>query len=106
MRWIEIAVSEDVVNDDAVARVAEGICVALYRQGSDLCAIGNICPHQGNVLLSTGWLEDGAIECPLHQARFDIRTGKCLSGPSEEDVPVYPVKEEDGRIYVCLDAVT
>ena len=103
MRWIEIAKSQDVVDDDAVAREAEGICIALYRQGSDLTAIGNICPHQGNVFLSTGWLEDGAIECPLHQARFDIRTGKCLSGPSEEDVPVFPVKEEGGRIFVSLD---
>ena len=104
MRWIEIARSEDVVDDDAVARKAGGICLALYRQGDALTAIGNICPHQGNVLLSTGWLEDGAIECPLHQARFDIRTGKCLSGPSEEDVPAFPVKEEDGKIYVYLDA--
>jgi len=104
MRWIEIARSEDVVDDDAVAREAGGICLALYRRGDALTAIGNVCPHQGNVLLSTGWLEDGAIECPLHQARFDIRTGKCLSGPSEEDVPAFPVKEEDGKIYVYLDA--
>ena len=103
MRWIEIAKSQDVVDDDAVAREAEGVCIALYRQGNDLTAIGNICPHMGNVFLSTGWLEDGAIECPLHQARFDIRTGKCLSGPSEEDVPVFPVKEEGGRIFVSLD---
>ena len=52
-------------------------------------------------------LEDGIvigtmIECPLHQARFDIPTGKVLSAPACEDLKSYAAKVEEGVVYVAL----
>ncbi len=35
--------------------------------------------------LTKGRLEDYVVECPLHLARFDVRTGKLLSGPVSAD---------------------
>ena len=40
------------------------------------------------------------VECPLHFARFDVRTGKLLSGPVAADVPTYEVLIEDDTVYV------
>jgi hypothetical protein len=40
------------------------------------------------------------IECPLHFAIFDVRTGKLLSGPTAADVPTYQVQVEDDTVYV------
>lgn len=40
----------------------------------------DICPH-ANALLSQGFMDGETIECPLHGALFDIRTGQCLREP-------------------------
>jgi nitrite reductase/ring-hydroxylating ferredoxin subunit len=52
--------------------------------------------------LSEGILEDCVIECPLHAGQFDIRTGKGLCEPVEQDLPVYDCKVEDGEVWVKL----
>jgi len=50
--------------------------------------------------LSRGKLEGHVVECPLHFARFDVRTGKLLRGPVAEDVPVYAVRVDGDTVYV------
>jgi nitrite reductase/ring-hydroxylating ferredoxin subunit len=40
------------------------------------------------------------VECPLHLATFDVRTGKLLSGPAAADVPTYEVRVEGDTVYV------
>ena len=50
--------------------------------------------------LSDGWLEDGCIECPLHAARFDVRTGKALCAPAETNLAVFEVRVEGGDLLV------
>ena len=61
-----------------------------------------MCTHATG-LLADGWVEDGEIECPLHQARFDIRTGKALCEPATEDLRTYPVKVEGGDVLIDLE---
>ncbi len=39
-----------------------------------------------------GWLDGDCIECPLHAGRFEVRTGKALGPPVDEDIKVYPVR--------------
>ncbi len=68
-----------------MAVTIDKIPVALYRFGEDYLATGNVCTHQ-YALLSDGFVEDGCVECPLHQAVFDLRTGKALSGPVSKDL--------------------
>src|SRR3989454_10157922 len=58
-----------------------------------------ICGHR-QAPLSKGTLEGHVIECPLHFATFDVRTGKLLSGPVAEDVPTYQVQVKDDTVYV------
>ena len=38
------------------------------------------CPHRGGPL-SKGRLQDGIVTCPWHSSKFDLRTGKLMSGP-------------------------
>ena len=49
-----------------------------------------------------GLLTGHVIECPLHQGRFDIRSGKVVSPPPRASLKTYPVKTEDGQVYVNL----
>jgi nitrite reductase/ring-hydroxylating ferredoxin subunit len=62
-------------------------------------ALRDVCGHR-NAPLSRGRLEGCLIECPLHFAQFDIRTGKYVDGPLSADVPAYEVRVEDGTIYL------
>jgi len=55
--------------------------VAVFKRSSELCAIGNICPHEGGQL-SKGWVEGDEVVCPLHGYRFHIKTGACSTDSS------------------------
>jgi len=74
--------------------------IAMFRQGESLHALHDLCTH-GNARLSDGYVEDGRIECPLHQGLFDICTGAACGGPVTEDVRSYPVRVRDGRVEVA-----
>ena len=78
--------------------------VALYRIGDSVYATDGMCTHAAG-LLADGFLEDGEIECPLHQARFDIRTGKALCEPAIENLRTYPVKVQGGDVLIDLARV-
>ena len=62
-------------------------------------ALRDVCGHR-NAPLSRGKLDGCLIECPLHFAVFDIRTGRLVDGPVSADVPVYEVRVEDGTVYL------
>lgn len=61
-------------------------------------AVNDRCTHQA-ALLSAGRVRRGAVMCPLHGARFDVLTGKCL-GAAYADLRTFPVRVEAGRIAV------
>ena len=62
-------------------------------------ALQDRCGHRG-APLSTGTLFGCVVECPLHFATFDVRTGKLLSGPTSADIPTYNVRVEAGMVCV------
>jgi nitrite reductase/ring-hydroxylating ferredoxin subunit len=62
-------------------------------------ALRDACGHR-QAPLSKGTLDGYVIECPLHFATFDVRTGKLLSGPVADDVPTYAVQVKDDTVYV------
>jgi 3-phenylpropionate/trans-cinnamate dioxygenase ferredoxin subunit len=62
-------------------------------------ALKDQCGHQW-APLSRGKLQGHIVECPLHFACFDVRTGRLLSGPVAVDVPIYEVRIEGGTVYV------
>lgn len=54
--------------------------IAIFKHTGKLCAIQNICPHQGGQL-SAGTVENGAVACPLHGYKFDLQSGACANNP-------------------------
>ena len=81
------------------ARVVAHVPVAVFNADGELFAIDDTCTHQ-DASLSEGWLEDCMIECPLHAASFDLRTGTPTGPPAKRPVRTYPVQVEDGVVYV------
>ena len=77
------------------------IPVALYNLDCEFFATHDTCTH-AQACLSDGYLEDGKIECPLHQGLFDVRTGKAVSGPVDVDVKTFPVRVEGCEVLIDL----
>ena len=73
--------------------------VLLANVAGTLYALQDACGHQ-RASLSKGKLEGYVVECPLHFAQFDVRTGKLLSGPVAADVAVYEVRVEGDTVYL------
>jgi len=72
-------------------------------------AIGNRCTHAGGDL-SKGSLEGNIITCPRHGSKFDLTTGKAVSGPKIlfmrlkiKDEPSYEVKVEGKDILLKIE---
>ena len=80
----------------------EGNPIAIFRLEDGYYAIDNICSHE-HAFLSEGEIDDSEIECPLHGAIFDIKTGKNLTLPAVLPVKSYPVKVENGEIFLQVD---
>jgi len=97
--WQAVMAADELEDEEPEhVRVGEAL-VCLVKLGEEIHAIDDVCTHEF-ALLSEGFCEDGEVECPLHQARFDVRTGKCTAGPAETDVPTYRVEVRDGQVYV------
>ena len=62
-------------------------------------AISDVCGHR-NAPLSRGRLDGYLIECPLHYAQFDVRTGELVNGPVSTAVPIYQVCVEGDTVYI------
>ena len=97
--WHRVAVEADLKPETPLGvRIGE-TQVAVVRLEDGIYAVDDVCTHE-YALLSEGFCEDGKLECPLHQACFDIRTGKALNEPAEVPVATYPTKVEDGAVFV------
>jgi naphthalene 1,2-dioxygenase system ferredoxin subunit len=100
--WIDVSALDDVPEEDVLGVETAGRDVALYNVDGQVYATDNICSH-GHARLCDGFLEGFEIECPLHQGKFDIRDGKPMCEPVTEPLRSYPVKIENGRVFVDLD---
>lgn len=99
MAWHELEEAAALGDDEVVAvRVGERQ-IALCRSGGELYALDDVCTHQ-YALLSDGYVEDGCIECPLHQGKFSLATGAALAPPVTQPVRVYPLRRDAGKVYV------
>jgi naphthalene 1,2-dioxygenase system ferredoxin subunit len=100
--WVRAAARSDLAEGEVIGVEVAGHSIALYAADGNLFATDNICTH-AYACLSDGWLDGEVIECPLHAARFDIRSGRVLDPPATEDLKTYPVRIVDGEIQVRLD---
>ena len=101
-QWIAACEADDIDPEDVIPFGHAGRDYALYRSPEDAYyATDGHCTHE-KTLLCDGLVEDGIIECPKHNGRFDYTSGKALGAPVLVDLRTYPVKVEDGTVYVDL----
>ncbi|MDX6689407.1 MAG: hypothetical protein QOG15_864 [Solirubrobacteraceae bacterium] len=73
--------------------------VMLVRDGDEVLALHDRCSHRG-CSLAGGEVEDGAVTCPCHGSRFDLRSGAIVQGPATAPQPVLEARTRAGRVEV------
>ena len=98
----KIAADNEVGPGEVKQYTVEGRPVALCNVDGEFHAFEDICTHQF-AHLTDGEFEGAEIKCPLHGAKFDVKTGKAKTLPAVKPVPKHEVKVEGGNVYVALN---
>ncbi len=97
--WVRVAEAVQLAEGGALGARPLGHPVAVFRRGGKLFATDSLCTH-AFVPLEDGILDGFEIECPVHQARFDIRNGACMAFPARHPLRTFAVRENAGAIEV------
>ena len=97
--WIDVGAVDELEAGGVMLVDVDGTEVAVFNIDGEFYALADVCTHDGGTL-ADGTVEGYEIECPRHGARFDIRTGKVMTPPAYEDVTVYLVRVDNGRVQV------
>ena len=99
--WIGAANETELWDGAGISVLVQGRDIALFRIGDAVYATDSLCTH-GHARLCDGFIEGHDIECPLHQGRFDLRSGQPTCAPAAEPINTYPVRIEGGRVFLSF----
>lgn len=107
--FVEVASAGEIAPGQMMPIEAKGVKLLLARVGDEYYATQRKCPHLG-FNLCRGKIEDDAVVCPLHKAKFDLATGRIERDPkllfigmkAKNDLVTYPTKVEDGAVLVSI----
>ncbi|MFM7537603.1 MAG: Rieske 2Fe-2S domain-containing protein [Acidimicrobiales bacterium] len=96
--WVTVGAVGAIDRSDVVRVDHGGRTFAVYRTADDrYFATDGLCTH-GRVHLADGFVDGTTIECPKHNGRFDLTTGKAKGTPALVDLGCHPLRVTDGRI--------
>ena len=101
MGFQRVAALADVPEGGSKAFDVAGRQVLIARAPMGIYAVGAICSHQQQAL-EGGKMKACFLFCPLHGVRFDLRDGKPAGTLTDQPIPTFPAKIEDGDIWVDL----
>ncbi|MEI7445972.1 MAG: non-heme iron oxygenase ferredoxin subunit [Burkholderiales bacterium] len=99
--WVALCPTAEVPDDDVVEVVRDGHVFCAYRIAGRHHVTDGICTH-AVARLAEGFVLDDVIECPMHNGRFHIPTGRVDGPPACEPLRTYPCRVEGGTLMVEL----
>jgi len=99
---IRVCALSDLDDKKPLAVEAGDVPVVLVRDGNEVHALRDECPH-ASMLLSDGEVTSKGIECWMHGSCFDLRTGAPSAPPATEPVAVYAVHLDGDDVFVDPD---
>lgn len=100
MAAVRVCGLDELVENQASRFVVDGVPIAVVKDASgEVFAIGDTCTH-GDISLAEGFVEDDTLECWAHGSKFSLRSGKPLTLPAYEPVPVYQVEVSGGDVLI------
>jgi len=106
-QWFKAAKVEDFPKNGGACVKYKDLQIAVFnftRRG-EWFACQNMCPHKKEMALARGMIGESEgepkVACPFHKKSFSLNSGKNING-EEEPVTTYPVKIENGYVYIGL----
>ena len=99
--WYEACNVDDIEQDDVIGVEINGTTYAVYWISSGYYATDSLCTHE-QTLLTNGFVNGDTIECPKHNGRFHIPSGKAMRLPVRVDLKTYPVRREGKVLFIGL----
>ncbi len=99
--WIRVCAAGEIDEEDLIRFDHDGQSYCVYNTEKGFFATDGHCTHEAQPL-EDGLVIGTVIECPLHQGRFNIPSGKALSAPVCVDLKTYKTKIEDGDIFISV----
>ncbi len=100
--WVEVGRESAIVTGEFVVVEIDDVKIAVFNIDGDFYAMEDVCTHDYGCLTG-GKIAGDKIMCPRHGAWFNIKTGEALNPPAYEPAPVFPVRVEDGKVFVRDD---
>lgn len=97
--WTVVGSRDQVEPDNPLAVKVGAASIGVYDVEGRLFATEDICPH-ANANLTQGFTDSCEVECPLHNAVFDVTSGKHLRGEPCRDLKTFPVRIVDRNVEV------
>ena len=101
-QFVKAAKTNEVSPGNCVSVKLDGNFIGIHNVDGQYYAMDNICPHVGGIL-HAGGQEDGIVVCPIHQWKFNVKTGQCI-WPGKCALATYPLKVNGGDILVDVDS--
>ena len=99
VQWLDLIATQD-LEDRWVTRVHSGARVlAVYDTPTGYYVTTALCSHAGADLCD-GYFDRHLIECPLHQAAFDVRSGMPIGAPATRPLRSYPCRVQEGMLQI------
>ncbi len=101
--WIEIGTLEEIPKLGARVIETKDGDIAVFRTADDeVFALRDECPHKQGPL-SQGIVHGKKVACPMHDWKIQLESGEAVA-PDEGCAASYPVKNENGKLMLCLVA--
>jgi len=103
-RWVAVCRLDRLVSQTMLCTQVTGIDLILIWNEGRAVACERGCPHE-QADLSLGHVSAGRLFCPRHAATFDLRDGRISEGWPSRPLRIYPVRIEDGHVWVDAYAI-
>src|SRR5215467_1224735 len=90
-KFVRVASTDEIEEGTGKYVDVDGEAIAIWHVDGNFYATTDICTHE-EASLSEGELEGEVVECPLHGARYNVRTGRVLALPAVTNLPTYPCR--------------
>jgi len=97
--FVKVATTGEIAPGQGKIVEVKGKEIALFNVGGAYFAIDNMCTHE-EASLADGEITGFEVTCPLHGAKFDVRSGQVLGPPAYDDVARYPVRVSGADVEI------
>ena len=100
-QYIKLAKLADIEENKPLCAEFEGRKLSVYKTAGKYYVSDNTCTHAGGPLCQ-GELENGVITCPWHNSKFEVATGKVVSGPADHPIKTYETRVSGEYLEISL----